>query len=229
MAKFSENRIPDINADWGKDSSNGLPYSGEAVQEFIKETFKSKYGYFHYDENNNRYLVFADEESKDKYLADSEKYSSLLLTAFDAPFNYSARIEMITKSYNAVLIGTAGNNLEFKFATEDKSGNSVGENVDCTIIITNQGVKQQINKVFTAEQGREGVMIELDEYLKEGSNNISVTIKGVNTLAATTASIVYQIINLKFTDDLDISRVYGPNDLLEVSCVVEGAGTKVID
>ena len=229
MAKFSENRIPDINADWGKDSSNGLPYSGEAVQEFIKETFKSKYGYFHYDENNNRYLVFADEESKDKYLEDSEKYSSLLLTAFDAPFNYSARIEMITKSYNAVLIGTVGNNLEFKFATEDKSGNSVGENVDCTVIITNQGVKQQINKVFTAEQGREGVMIELDEYLKEGSNNISITIKGVNTLAATTASIVYQIINLKFTDDLDISRVYGPNDLLEVSCVVEGAGTKVID
>ena len=63
MAKISENRIPDINADWGLDTENGLPYSGKAVQEFIKDTFKSKFGYFHYDENNNRYLVFADEAS----------------------------------------------------------------------------------------------------------------------------------------------------------------------
>ena len=119
MAKFSENRIPDINADWGKDSSNGLPYSGEAVQEFIKETFKSKYGYFHYDENNNRYLVFADEASKDLYLSDSEKNKELLLSSFDAPFNYSARIEMISDPYTAILIGTTGNNLQFRFAVED--------------------------------------------------------------------------------------------------------------
>lgn len=206
-----------------------MPYSGEAVQEFIKETFKSKYGYFYYDENNNRYLVFADETSKDLYLSDSEGYSDLLLTTFDAPFNYSARIEMITDSYNAVLIGTTGNSLEFKFATEDKSGNSVGENVDCIITITNQGVKQTFSKIFTAEQGREGVMIELDDYLKEGTNNISITIKGNNTLAATTVSVVYQIVNLKFTDSLDISKVYKTGDLLEVSCVVEGAGNKVID
>lgn len=65
MAKISENKIPNISADWGLDSSNGLPYSGEAVQEFIKETFKSKFGYFHYDDSNNRYLVFADSDSKD--------------------------------------------------------------------------------------------------------------------------------------------------------------------
>jgi hypothetical protein len=136
---------------------------------------------------------------------------------------------MITKSYNAVLIGTTGNSLEFKFATEDKSGNSVGENVDCTIVFTNQGVKQTVNKVFTAEQGREGVLIEIDEYLKEGTNNISITIKGSSTLAATTVSIVYQIVNLKLTDNFNISNVYKPGDLLEVSCVVEGAGTKVID
>ena len=164
MANISTNRIPNIDADWGKDSENGLPYSGEAVQEFIKEQLQSKFGYFYYDENNNRYLVFTNEDAKNKYFSDPENNKDLLLSSFDAPFNYSARIEMITKSYNAVLIGTTGNSLEFKFATEDKSGNSVGENVDCTIVFTNQGVKQTVNKVFTAEQGREGVLIEIDEY-----------------------------------------------------------------
>lgn len=229
MAKISENMIPDINADWGLDASNNLPYSGEAVQEFIKRTLKQKYGYFHYDDSNNRYLVFADEASKDLYLANTEANKDLLLSSFDAPFNFSAKLEMITESYNAVLIGTSGNNLQFTFATEDKSGNSTGESVDCTITIINKGVKKTINKVFTSQQGREGVLVELDDYLTEGTNNITVTIKGINTLAATTAAVVYQIVNLKFTDSLDISRVYNTDELLEISCVVEGAGTKVID
>lgn len=229
MAKISENMIPDINADWGLDASNNLPYSGEAVQEFIKRTFKQKYGYFHYDDSNNRYLVFADEESKNLYISDPSANASLLLSSFDAPFNYSAKIEMISESYKAVLIGTVGNLLQFKFAVEDKSGNSTGENADCTITLVNQGVKKTINKIYTAQQGREGIIVELDDYLTEGTNNISINIKGVNSLAATTVSVVYQLVNLKFTDSLDISRVYNTDELLEISCVVEGAGTKVID
>ena len=207
MAKISENMIPDINADWGLDASNGLPYSGEAVQEFIKRTLKQKCGYFHYDDNNNRYLVFADEDSKNKYFSDPSSNANLLLSSFDAPFNYSAKVEMLSEAYKAVLIGTTGNLLQFKFAIEDKSGNNTGENVDCTIVFTNQGVKQTVNKVFTAEQGREGVLIEIDEYLKEGTNNISITIKGSSTLAATTVSVVYQIVNLKLTDNFNISNV----------------------
>lgn len=229
MAKISENMIPDINADWGLDASNNLPYSGEAVQEFIKRTLKQKYGYFHYDDGNNRYLVFADEESKNLYISDPSANASLLLSSFDAPFNYSAKIEMVSESYKAVLIGTTGNLLQFKFAVEDKSGNNTGENADCTITLVNQGVKKTINKIYTAQQGREGIIVELDNYLTEGTNNISINIKGVNSLAATTVSVVYQLVNLKFTDSLDISKVYNTDELLEISCVVEGAGTKVID
>jgi len=229
MAKISENMIPDINADWGLDASNNLPYSGEAVQEFIKRTLKQKYGYFHYDDSNNRYLVFADEESKDKYLANPSTNSILLLSSFDAPFNYSAKIEMLSESYNAILIGTLGNNIQFKFAVEDKSGNNTGENVDCVITLINTGVKKTINKVYTAQQGREGVLIELDDYLFEGTNNISITIKGQNTLAATTVSIVYQVINLQLSDNLDISNVYNVGDVLPITFTVNGYGTKTME
>lgn len=42
MAKVSPNSIPDLNADWGKDSANGLPYSGKAVQTFIKGELGSR-------------------------------------------------------------------------------------------------------------------------------------------------------------------------------------------
>lgn len=44
MAKYSTNNIPEGNydADWGNDTSVGLPYSGEAVQKFIKDELKTK-------------------------------------------------------------------------------------------------------------------------------------------------------------------------------------------
>ena len=41
MARKSENPIREGD-DWGIDPRNGLPYSGQSVQSFIKQTFGSK-------------------------------------------------------------------------------------------------------------------------------------------------------------------------------------------
>ena len=92
MAKISENMIPDINADWGLDASNNLPYSGEAVQEFIKRTLKQKYGYFHYDEIGNRYMVFADKDSYDLYNQD-------IFTRYSIKRQFAERIDMYFDMY----------------------------------------------------------------------------------------------------------------------------------
>ena len=229
MAKISENMIPDINADWGLDASNGLPYSGEAVQEFIKRTLKQKYGYFHYDEVGNRYMVFADKNSYDLYSQDKEANKDLLLNVFDAPFNYSARIELISEAYNAVLLGSTGNLLQFKFFLENKNGDSTGENADCTITFTNAGVKKVLNQMYTSAQGREGVSIDLAEYITEGTNNINIVIKGQDHLAATTVSVIYQVVNLQLSDVFDISKVYNSGDNLIVPVTVGGYGSKTLE
>lgn len=89
--KISENAIPDINADWGKDASNGLPYSGQAVQTFIKNTLtaldsdmKKKVGWWCWstaiDASNFYHLWgFASEDDCTKYKADPEGNVALLL------------------------------------------------------------------------------------------------------------------------------------------------------
>ena len=229
MAKISENMIPDINADWGLDTSNNLPYSGEAVQEFIKRTFKQKYGYFHYDEIGSRYLVFADKDSYELYEKDKEANRDLLLNVFDAPFNYSARIELLSEAYNAVLLGSTGNLLQFKFFLENKNGDSTGENADCTITFTNAGVKKVLNQMYTSAQGREGVSIDLAEYITEGTNNISIVIKGQDHLASTTVSVIYQVVNLQLSDVFDLSKVYNPGDNLIIPVTVGGYGSKTLE
>ena len=229
MAKsVSKNDIQNMSEDWGLDPSNGLPYSGAAVQKFIKKTFSSKMGYFHYDTSSNRYLVFADEESKDKYV-ENPTMTALVLGTFDAPFNYEASINMLTPSYNAVFLGSTGNYLDFTFDIKNKQGNSTGENVTVTYTFIRNATKQVVTE--TRRYG-ESVHFNIDEYILEGTNTIIVGVSGQTTLAATTAALTYQVVNLTYSDNMDISKVYNLSDgskSLEIFLSVSGYGTKIIE
>lgn len=229
MAKsVSKNDIQNMSEDWGLDPSNGLPYSGAAVQKFIKKTFGSKMGYFHYDTSSNRYLAFADEESKDKYM-ENPTMTELVLGTFDAPFNYEASITMLTPSYNAVFLGSTGNYLDFTFDIKNKQGNSTGENVTVTYTFIRNATKQVVTE--TRRYG-ESVHFNIDEYILEGTNTIIVGVSGQTTLAATTAALTYQVVNLTYSDNMDISKVYNLSDgnkSLEIFLSVSGYGTKIIE
>ena len=226
--KVSENNIQDITQDWGLDVSNNLPYSGEAVQKFIKETFGSKIGYLYYDTSSNRYLCFANETSKDQYIQNTEM-TQLVLGSFDAPFNYEAIITLLSEPYVSIPIGTTNNNIEFLFDTVNKSGNSVGEDVVCTYTITRGSTKKSITQRYKAGQQ---VKFNLDEYLTEGTNRITIGIVGQTTLAATTVGVTYQVINVTLSDDIDVSKVYDVQKeqyIMEVPFTVSGTGIKTVE
>ena len=227
--KVSENDILNMSQDWGYDASNGLPYSGEAVQKFIKERLNTKAGVFYNDSANNRYLVFADEGTRDAYLADPTQ-TGLILGTFDAPSNYTAVISMATPNFNAVLYGATGNYIEFTFDTFNKNDESVGEDVTCTYTIIRGGSK----KVVT-ERYRYGTQVKfnVDKYLEEGTNTVTVGVVGNNTLAGTSVGITYQVVNLVVSSSYDISKVYNlstnPDAVAEIPYYVSGTGTKTME
>lgn len=227
--KVSENDILNMSQDWGYDASNGLPYSGASVQKFIKERINSKAGVFYNDSANNRYLVFADEDARDAYLADPTQ-TGLILGSFDAPSNYTAVISMATPNFNAVLYGATGNYIEFTFDTFNKNDESVGEDVTCTYTIIRGGSK----KVVT-ERYRYGTQVKfnVDKYLEEGTNTVTVGVVGNNTLAGTSVGVTYQVVNLKVSSSYDISKVYNlnanPNAVAEIPYSVSGTGTKTME
>lgn len=227
--KVSENDIQDMTQDWGLDTSNNLPYSGAAVQKFIKETFGSKMGYFHYDASSNRYLCFADEASKDKYVA-NPTMTELVLGAFDAPFNYEASITLLSDSYVPVLLGTKGNYITFDFDIKNKSGNSVGESVNATWTFIKGNTKQTLKAKYRYGQT---VSLNVDKYLSEGTNTVIISIVGESTLAATSASVTYQVVNLQLSSSYDISQSYNlqanPSAVAEIPFTVSGYGTKIVE
>ena len=226
--KVSENEILNMSQDWAYDMSNGLPYSGAAVQNFIKKTFGTKMGYFHYDTASNRYLVFADEESKNQYV-ENPNMTELVLGTFDAPFNYEASITMLTPLYNAVFIGSTGNYLDFTFDIKNKQGNSTGENVTVSYTFIRNANKKTITE--TRRYG-ETVHFNIDDHLLEGTNTIIVGVVGQNTFAATTSSVTYQVVNLVYSDEFNISKVYNlsqGSETLEVFFNVSGYSTKIVE
>lgn len=229
MAKQTWNNPIDKSVDWGGDATTGgLPVSGEMVQRFIKETFSQRAGVFYYDNTNNRYLVFADAEARDEYLLDPTQ-TELVLGTFDAPYNYSAEINLTSAAYNAVAYGSTGNYIDFTFDVKNKQGVSTGENVTVTYTF----IRNAIRKTFTeTRKFGDTVHFNIDKYLGEGTNTIMVGIIGQTSLAATTAAITYQVVNLTIEDSLDISKSYNltsGSQLLEVPFTVSGFGTKVVE
>ena len=196
----SYNPIESINEDWGLDERNGFPYSGESVQRFIKESLNGKAGLFYYDTTNNRYLVFANKQTRDEYLEDPTK-TELIIGTFDAPFNYTASINLLTSNYVVILTGTTGNIIRFTFDVVNKQGSSVGENVLCTYTF----IKGSTKKVVKARyRYNEEVSFSVDDYISDGTNNIIISISGETTLAATSIAITYQVVNLFISDEYDI-------------------------
>ena len=216
--------------DWGgSDETAGLPVSGNRIQEFIKESLDSKAGLFYYDTSNNRYIVFADSDTRDEYLADTTK-THLIIGAFDAPFNYSAEIILSSPTYKAILTGTKNNYIDFTFDTTNKSGQSVGEDIICTYTFIRNGVKKAVTERYRYGSA---VHFNIDEYLDTGTNNITVGITGQNTLAATTIGITYQLIDLQLTSNYDVSNYYNiietPNSSASIPYQISGYGTKILE
>ena len=218
------------NTDWGGDASTeNLPVSGGSIQEWIKENFDNRIGILHYDNTNNRYLAFADQDTLDQYL-ENPTLTDLILGTFDAPFNYEASIILTSPTYKAVPVGSTGHYIDFTFDIKNKSGQSTGEDVVCTYTIIKGSTKRVLKEKYRAGTS---VHFNIDDYITEGTNRITVGIVGQNTLAATTIGITYQVVNLTIEDTMDISTVYNllsnPQATVPVEYTVEGNGTKTME
>lgn len=222
--KVSENYIADKSVDWGLDPSNNLPYSGQAVQKFIKDELQGRMGTLHYDADNERYLAFADNADKEAYLADPQNNATLVLATWNAPANYTAEINVVTPPANFIHEDTKGNYIEFTFDIKNRTGASTGDSIICTYVITNGGKKQEVVATYTAGTR---VQFLVDGYLSQGTNNIVIKIQGQSTYAATQASVSYVISDLAVTSDFQFQNIVSGE--VNVPYHVEGSGTKYVE
>ena len=109
----------DRHVDWGGDeSTGGLPVTGRAVQEFIKNEFGTKFGYLNmrFNEAETMYYIecFANEDDYKKYEEDKEANASLRLQNVQIPISTAQG-----DTYTALLRSSLGNTADI-VVTESK-------------------------------------------------------------------------------------------------------------
>lgn len=148
-------------------------------------------------------MCFANEDDRNDYLSDPSK-THLLLGSFVAPSAYKAKVKL-DSYYNAVLINSKENYLTFEYEITNNDEVFV-DNIRYTVTITKNGNVSTING--TGIYGR-AISINLDEFLTvEGTTEVSILITGQTTNVVATALVTYEVVNLSFTSDYDVSKVY---------------------
>lgn len=224
MANIITDPIPSKDTPWAN-------YSGQRVEEYIKSQFEGRAGYFYPDTDNNRVLVFADQENAELYLDDPQAHAGLLIATLAIPSEFSAKINVTVPEGGTAYVpyGSVGNEIQAELSIVNSEGDPTGDNMNVTIQIRNGTSTQKITRTIAA-----GVLftMNVDEYLKEGMNIFTIGIVGQDTMAATTRSVTIYAINLQLADNFDISQVYrndSPDAALNVQFTLSGSGTKYLE
>lgn len=175
--KVSDNSITNKHQDWGLDVTNNLPYSGQAVQDYIKRELDSKVGDIHVI--NNKIYLFADAETKTEYLTNNDPY--LVIGIIDLTDLYSS-IDNIETNINSVedLINSLETNLtlsitnlESEIETHKAQTNNLFESVEQEFEEVTSNFQNQIDVINTTSD-------TIHKEVQTNTQNVNSLINTVN-------------------------------------------------
>ena len=111
MAKYSPNNITNLSQDWNRDATNGLPYSGRAVQAFIKSYLGSISQAMYFNPTNMTLYFFASEEDKQSFI-DDDTQMNLVLYSTAITFSSDLYRVSLVNNNNTTTINVATNQTE---------------------------------------------------------------------------------------------------------------------
>lgn len=207
----------DKNTSW-----EGVP--GTEIEQFIKKSFANKAGAVWHDSENSRYLLFADNDTLNEYIASPKP--ELIIGEIATQSNYLAKVTVLSSEYKAVQFGSLGNEIHFVGSITNLLGIDTGEAIDCVYTI-----QRNNNKTTVRERHKSGdeVVFNLDTFLLQGSNEITIEIEGISSHARATAIVRYDVVELIVDAHNDIAQVYDLSTGVQTMAVpfsVKGNGTK---
>ena len=206
MNKVSDNKIPNLSADWGNDETNGLPYSGASVQEFLKfycqksvDNEQNKMGAFYFDTAAMKFYTFRTQEDRDNFISNGD--SSLILSSQDIVFGGTQKkLTIINKmSSNNIYFTTNSKKAEITvgFESKEKEFNApewtdVIEDAYFNVSV-DKGVTGTYVNILENVLVRHGETLTFDvfNYLSSGPNRVKVTAVGL--VSEQTANLGYSV------------------------------------
>lgn len=200
MGRVSGNSITSLDQDWGLDTNTNLPFSGEAVQNFIKSFLRTVTGAAWFDPTNYTMYFFANDEDRQAFISD---HSLTNLVVFSCPMNFSStmyRVD-ITNNTGATQINVATNagtlplSQSFIIQTKDISGQSWTDTQTAAYvtILIDRGLSGNYVAITDRILYASGATIALDVFneLAVGSNRVKFQYEAED--GTVTSSFVYSI------------------------------------
>ena len=199
--KKSYNDIPSIETSWMYDPTNGLPFAGQKVQEFIKKqlggldtTVGKKVGYVcpsPTTDTRNYYHIwgFAKEADKAEYMADPEGKADLLLIDETLPISavqdsYGAYLWTNVNTTNDMVVSGDSMKVNLRFAAvHTVSGERLNMGVNGTLVIQRKTTNTDWTTVATLENAMASTdyadtenysEVEIGSYLVSGKQQMRV-------------------------------------------------------
>lgn len=229
MAKTYNNKI-NRDTNWGGDlSTSGLPVAGNRVQEFIKDELKLKSGAFYKPTGGNFVYCFATKEDRDLYLETGN--DSLIMDRFETESNYSVYINPDTLVLSkSVIEGSTGNTVEFQFKITDRNGIVSDSKASIVFTFLASGiVKKYTTEVQIKSEGWTTVVSDvIDDYLRSGENNITVSITGLSTKTSSQFVITYNVFDLDYRASFQYNVVQNTN-AISIPYYIKCTETKYVE
>jgi hypothetical protein len=235
--KYSNNDIPDLNADWGQDTKDEQqrPYSNGAVQTFIKKQLKSKVGYPFI--NGDVLEFFADEDSANKYYEDPDANADLLLRSISLEIGstqYKVRLNNMMDSRNITAAKGTACNLLLQYTSQYKEfGEETWiENTDDFGLINvyvKNGEDSAYRQIINGLRVTEGSTFSIDvaSYLKIGDNNIMLKATGESSERETVAlTFSITLSTLSLTSQFDWQNIFFKESLYNIGGLYVGGRIK---
>ena len=206
MAKKQDLYTEDITEfiDWitGKniltdtDVTGGLSVSGGSIRRLLRDKLRVPFVSFE-DVENNLYRIFSSKTAKELWLSDRDTYKDLMLFSFVRPSDFELTTDISPNTRYLISGDTTQVDGRLTFTWSIKKGNS-GASDSITVIykITDKdGNSTSFSPTYSSSETT--ITFDFYKYLKDGTNTVTVTVRGNTTGANSSQSFSVILMTLE--------------------------------
>ena len=212
MAKISTNDIPNIDADWALDEKTGLPYSGLAVQKFIKDTLNEKTASVYFDSAASVLYTFKSESDLNEWFG--SKNEDLVLSQTSISLSGTQYVMTGISKMNidwgdTIYFSTEESEAKINVGFESKKKTIISDELETVyenayflvrVDAGNKGVFTQVGSRQLVQRGKD-FSFDLKPYLISGDNNVEIEIIGATSNASTTVTFYANLTSMYLSCD----------------------------
>ena len=204
MAKTSSYDIEplDFDADWGANKQDGLPQSGQQVNEFINDSFRDVARACWFDPSSYALLFFRSDADKQAYIENPSGSESLVAYRQILSFTGTVRRVNIINGTGTTTVNATTNmdNVPLTFGYQlvekgitESEWRVLEDSATVTVYADSGDGYQEIARYTGVEHADPDIVLNVRQYLASGLNKIKVTAVA-NDDEQTSGSLVYSVI-----------------------------------